>query len=71
MITSQVLLTVFVIQWLQSQYKEEKNLLEKELTVYYIESQDEILDTLLFNTYVNPVLSENRKTNPRSDFTPY
>ena len=62
MITSQVLLTVFVIQWLQSQYKEEKNLLEKELTVYYIESQDEILDTLLFNTYVNPVLSENRKT---------
>lgn len=60
MILSQLLLTGFVIQWLLSQYRDEKALLAKELTGFYIKSHDEILDTLLFKTYVDPVLSENK-----------
>ncbi len=60
MISSQLLLTGFVIQWLFSQYHEEKNLLLKELTGFYLKSHDEVLDTLLFKTYIDPVLSENR-----------
>ena len=60
MISSQLLLTGFVIQWLFSQYHEEKGLLAKELTGFYLKSHDEILDTLLFKTYIDPVLSENR-----------
>lgn len=60
MISSQLLLTGFVIQWLFSQYREEKGLLSKELTGLYLKSHDEILDTLLFKTYIDPVLSENR-----------
>jgi signal transduction histidine kinase len=60
MISSQLLLTGFVIQWLFSQYREEKGLLAKELTGFYLKSHDEVLDTLLFKTYIDPVLSENR-----------
>jgi signal transduction histidine kinase len=60
MISSQLLLTGFVIQWLFSQYHEEKGLLTKELTGFYLRSHDEVLDTLLFKTYIDPVLSENR-----------
>lgn len=60
MISSQLLLTGFVIQWLFSQYREEKGLLTKELTGLYLKSHDEVLDTLLFRTYIDPVLSENK-----------
>ncbi|MGE5418637.1 MAG: sensor histidine kinase [Chloroflexota bacterium] len=56
MITSQVLLTVFVLQWLRSQYHEEKSRLENDLTTLYLEAQDEMVDTLLFRSYVSPVL---------------
>ncbi len=60
MILSQLLLTGFVIQWLFSQYHDEKNGLAKDLNEFYINSHDEVLDTLLFKTYVVPALSENR-----------
>lgn len=60
MISSQLLLTGFVIQWLFSQYREEKGLLLKELTGLYLKSHDEVLDTLLFKTYIDPVLSGNK-----------
>jgi two-component system phosphate regulon sensor histidine kinase PhoR len=60
MVTSQLLLTGFVIQWLLSQYNEEKTLLVKELNALYVNSQDEVLDTLLLYKYIDPVLSENR-----------
>ena len=59
MLTSQLLLTLFILHWLRSQYRSEKESLVNELTEYYIETQDEIIDTLLFKTYVSPVLSMN------------
>ncbi len=57
MILSQVLLTVFVLQWIRSQYLEEKERLSDELTSLYIEAQDEMVDTILFKSYVSPVLT--------------
>jgi signal transduction histidine kinase len=60
MIASQLLLTGFIIQWLLSQYKGEKETLVKEFTSFYIESHDVVLDSMLYKGYVNPVLSENR-----------
>src|SRR5512133_1682998 len=57
MIFSQVLLTVFVLQWIRSQYREEKARLSDELTSLYIEAQDEMVDTVLYKSYVGPVLS--------------
>jgi signal transduction histidine kinase len=56
MIVSQLLLTLFVAYWLRSQYRTEKDRLSNLLTTYYIDTQDEIVDTLLFKSYVHPVL---------------
>lgn len=58
MITSQFLLTLFVIHWLWSQYRSEKEVLVKELTGFWIDSRDQVIDTLVFRNYVNPVLLE-------------
>lgn len=60
MITSQVLLTLFVLQWLHSQYNGEKERLAGELMGIYIDTRDEIIDTLLFRSYVDPVLKSHR-----------
>lgn len=71
MITSQVLLTLFVLQWLRSQYSEEKERLAEGLTGLYIDTQDEIIDTLLFRSYVNPVLRSHRNdTLPHDSLIP-
>lgn len=59
MISSQVLLTVFVVQWLRSQYNEEKERLELDLTSLYIDAQDEMVDTILFRSFINPVLTRS------------
>jgi signal transduction histidine kinase len=67
MITSQVLLTLFVLQWLRSQYHGEKERLAGELTGLYIDTQDEIIDTLLFRSYVNPVLESHRNDSLPND----
>lgn len=58
MITSQLLLTVFVISWLYTQYRSEKEVLVKELTGFWIDSRDQVIDTMVFRNYVNPVLLE-------------
>lgn len=58
MILSQLLLTVFVIQWLGSQYREERKILLGNLKSYYIDSQNALLDSMLLKTYVDPVLSD-------------
>lgn len=59
MILSQALLVVFVLQWLRSQYRTEKNRLTGELIAFYYEAQDQVVDTLIFRSYVSPVLSRS------------
>jgi len=60
MITSQLLLTVFVISWLYTQYRTEKEVLVKELSGFWIDSRDQAIDTMVFMNYVNPVLLEKK-----------
>lgn len=62
MITSQLVLTVFVVQWLRAQYNEEKDRLENNLTSLYIDAQDEMVDTVLFRNYVSPALQPETDT---------
>lgn len=77
MIASQLLLTGFVAQWLNSQYRGERELLVNDLRNCYLESHEAILDSMLFKTYVNPVLSDSRlivmatrqDSGPASTFT--
>ena len=56
MIVSQIVLTGFVLQWLQSQYKNEKSELQKELSRQFEKSEQEVLDTLLENNLIAPIL---------------
>jgi|WetSurMetagenome_2_1015567.scaffolds.fasta_scaffold00002_6 signal transduction histidine kinase len=57
MIVSQLLLTIFVLQWLRSQYNNERQRMKAELTATYLNTQDELVDTLLFKSYVKPVIA--------------
>jgi signal transduction histidine kinase len=56
MIISQLLLIAFVVQWLISQYSNEKNDLEKNLALQFEQSQQEVLDTLLEHKLIGPLL---------------
>jgi signal transduction histidine kinase len=56
MVVTQLLLTAFVVYWLRTQYQSAKDRLEKDLTIYYVSTQDELIDTMLFKSYVNPAL---------------
>ncbi|MEZ4997457.1 MAG: hypothetical protein R2758_08355 [Bacteroidales bacterium] len=60
MIVTQLVLTTFVVYWLRTQYLSSKGRLEKELSELYIRTQDELIDTLVFKSYVNPVISDGR-----------
>jgi signal transduction histidine kinase len=58
MVISQILLTGFMVQWLSSQYHQEKSRLNEELVQLYIDSHDEMVDTILFRRIIEPVLSD-------------
>ena len=51
MILSQVLLTAFVIYWLNSQFQEEKATLKKELHMEFSKSIDQMIDSRLSNIF--------------------
>ena len=63
MIVSQLLLTGFVFQWLHSQYSLERARLKEELVQIYLESHNEMLDTILFRHIVEPALSDTSITH--------
>ncbi|MFN8239447.1 MAG: HAMP domain-containing sensor histidine kinase [Bacteroidales bacterium] len=56
MVASQLLLVVFVFQWLRMQFRDEKKQLQKDLTSFYIEASDQVVDTLIFNRYISPIM---------------
>jgi signal transduction histidine kinase len=60
MIISQILLLILIVQWIRSQYREQKEILAKELNAFYIDTRDEVVDTMLFDRYVRPVVSDER-----------
>ena len=74
MIACQVLLTFFVIQWLLVRFDQEKQILAKELERELRASEDKMLDSLLLNKVVNPIIKGDRKPKVQmyvmSDTTP-
>lgn len=59
MISSQLLLTGFVVYWLTGQYQEEKLKLGKQLNQEYQLVQDQLLDSLLLETLIIPSLDDS------------
>lgn len=56
MISSQILLTAFVIYWLLGQYRAESGLLQDQLSSDYQEVHDQLVDTMLMKNLVLPSL---------------
>ena len=67
MIISLLLLTAFVAYWLRSQYRSEKEQMLNELSGFYDATYDEMIDTLLFRSYVHPVISGRNTFIARRD----
>lgn len=61
MITSHLLLTFFVLQWLYSHFGREKDSLVKELTREFSSSEEKMLDSLLLEKIVDPFLQTQEK----------
>jgi len=61
MIFSQIMLTVFVVYWLFGQYRSEKDLLYESVYHQYLESQEQVMDSLLLKHVINPVLGDSIK----------
>jgi len=59
MVISQVLLTGFSLYWLNGQYKEQKKSLWSQLTQYYKESQQVVIDSMLVKHYITPALGDS------------
>jgi signal transduction histidine kinase len=62
MAASQILLTIFVFQWLRSQYFDARKDLKDKLSSLYLDTQDQLIDTILFRNYVGPALEGNKDT---------
>jgi signal transduction histidine kinase len=62
MILSFTLLIAFSGHWLYSQYNNEKNQLQKDLTRLFTNTQDDISDSLLWIKVVDPVLQKHAKS---------
>jgi signal transduction histidine kinase len=59
MILSQVMLTGFVAYWLKSQFNDERAVLRVDLSRIYDDSRNQVIDSLLFNRVVEPVLKDS------------
>lgn len=66
MVLSFTLLVAFSAHWLFSQYNNEKNQLQKDLTRLFTSTQDDISDSLLWINVVDPVIQKNNsgKSSP-------
>jgi len=62
MIISQVLLIGFISYWLNSQYDEEKEILIKDMTINYKASYNTVLDSMLVEHYIQPILGDSLKS---------
>ena len=60
MVLTQLVLTAFVTYWLHAQYLASRDRLEKDLSVFYVNTQHELVDSLLFRKYVHPALAGGR-----------
>lgn len=59
MILSVSLLTGFSGYWLRNQFQQEKRHLAEILKIEYNNARDEVLDSMLFTTYIRPILEDS------------
>ncbi len=60
MSVSQLFLIVFVVQWLFARFNEEKDALKKNLYQQFVNSKDQVMDSMLVETLINPVLHNEK-----------
>jgi signal transduction histidine kinase len=63
MVVSQLLLVVFLGQWLVSQYHNEREVLHKDITQKFEEANREMTDSALFHKYIMPFAGNVHMTN--------
>jgi signal transduction histidine kinase len=59
MISSQLLLTVFVVYWLTGQYREERTILHGQLKKEYVQVHDQLVDSMLMKQLIIPSLDDS------------
>ena len=57
MAIAQVMLFVLVGIWLRGQYREEQNNLKNELSESFMNARQQVLDSMLVNDFINPLLA--------------
>lgn len=58
MIISQVMLTGLLAEWLRSQWQNEKATLQKDISLKFMDSADQLMDTMLIKHLIVPVLKD-------------
>lgn len=60
MISSQILLSLFLVYWLSTQYSENKNLLKKELQRELRQAEQQVIDSMLSSQLIDPILGDTK-----------
>src|SRR5215510_10717854 len=60
MVMSELLIAIFVLRWLQSEYKGEKAELQKNLFDQFDAARSRVMDTLISKNLINPILNDPR-----------
>jgi len=63
MVLSQLMLAVFVVQWLFMQFKVEKEQLVKDLGQQFTEARQQVMDSMLVHQLITPILDDSVKMN--------
>ena len=59
MIVSEVLIAVFAVRWLYSEYNTEKMLLQKNLFEQFMSARSRVMDSVIAKNFIGPLLTEN------------
>lgn len=63
MIVAQVLITIMVVQWLNMQWSDKRQVLEKELSQAWTGSHQQMIDSMLMNQYILPAMDSANENN--------
>lgn len=59
MIISQFLLTLFLGYWVYNQFTNQKRLLSEEIERGFLKAEQQVIDTMLANNLINPILNDS------------
>jgi len=68
MIAAQLLLTGFAAHWLNMQYKEREQLVLKDISLAWSASQQQMIDSMLLNQFIEPAMDTSTKFDFRFEF---